>query len=127
MAKPALPPFAGLLHLFFHEWLVEQRDASHRTILTYRDTWRLFLRFVAQRLKRRVSALRTEDFTERMLLDFLQHIERDRHGSVGTRNCREAMCRGVARSVQAGTAKSHVLSGTGGSSGDSCSAQPNFR
>ena len=55
MAKPALPILAGLLHSFFHEWLVEQRDASHRTILAYRDTWRLFLRFVAQQLKRRVS------------------------------------------------------------------------
>ena len=45
MANLTLPPLAGLLHLFFHEWLVEQRDASHRTILAYRDTWRLFLRF----------------------------------------------------------------------------------
>src|SRR5437667_135414 len=93
MAKPALPILSGLLHSFFHEWLVKQRDASHRTILVYRDTWRLFLRFAAQQLKRRVSALRTEDLTEGMLLDFLQHIERDRHGSVGTRNCRLAAIR----------------------------------
>jgi len=93
MANLTLPPLAGLLHLFFHEWLVEQRDASHRTILAYRDTWRLFLRFAAQQLKRRVSALRTEDLTEEMLLEFLQHIERDRRGSVGTRNCRLAAIR----------------------------------
>lgn len=93
MAKPVLPILAGLLHSFFHEWLVEQRDASHRTILAYRDTWRLFLRFVAQQLKRQVSALRTEDLTEAALLAFLQHIERDRQGSVGTRNCRLAAIR----------------------------------
>ncbi len=30
--KPALPVLAGLLHAFFHEWLVEQRNASHRTV-----------------------------------------------------------------------------------------------
>jgi site-specific recombinase XerD len=93
MAKPALPILAGLLHSFFHEWLVDQRDASHRTILAYRDTWRLFLRFVAQHLKRQVSALRTEDLTEEMLLAFLKHIEHDRQGSIGTRNCRLAAIR----------------------------------
>lgn len=88
-----LPVLSGLLHAFFHEWLVEQRDASHRTILAYRDTWRLFLRFVAQQSKRQVAALRTEDLTEEVLLAFLQHIERDRQGSIGTRNCRLAAIR----------------------------------
>ena len=56
--KPTLPVLSGLLHAFFHEWLVEQRNASHRTVLAYRDAWRLFLRFVAARQKRKVSALR---------------------------------------------------------------------
>ena len=91
--KPALPVLAGLLHAFFHEWLVEQRNASHRTVLAYRDAWRLFLRFVAARPKRKVSALRTEDLTGTEVLAFLQHIERDRRGSVGTRNCRLAAIR----------------------------------
>jgi site-specific recombinase XerD len=93
MAKPALPVLSGLLHAFFHEWLVKQRDASHRTILAYRDTWRLFLRFVAHQSKQQVPALRTEDLTEKVLLAFLQHIERDRKGSIGTRNCRLAAIR----------------------------------
>jgi site-specific recombinase XerD len=91
--KPALPVLAGLLHAYFHEWLVEQRNASHRTILAYRDTWRLFLRFVAERQKRKVAALRTEDLTGVEVLAFLQHIERDRQGSIRTRNCRLAAIR----------------------------------
>jgi site-specific recombinase XerD len=93
MPKTAVPALAGLLHNFFHQWLVEQRDASHRTILAYRDAWKLFLCFVAQRLKRKVAALRTEDLTETELLAFLQHIERERRGSIGTRNCRLAAIR----------------------------------
>jgi site-specific recombinase XerD len=93
MPKTAVPALSGLLHNFFHHWLVEQRDASHRTILAYRDAWKLFLCFVAQRLNRKVAALRTEDLTEAELLAFLQHIERDRHGSIGTRNCRLAAIR----------------------------------
>ena len=40
-------PFPELLHAFFHEWLVQQRNVSHHTVLSYRDSWRLFLRFVA--------------------------------------------------------------------------------
>ena len=40
-------PFPQLLHAFFNEWLVQQRNVSHHTVLSYRDSWRLFLRFVA--------------------------------------------------------------------------------
>ena len=45
--------FPGLMRAFFYEWLVEQRNASIHTVRSYRDTWRLFLRFVAQRPERR--------------------------------------------------------------------------
>ena len=39
--------FPQVLHRFFHHWLVEQRNASHYTVISYRDTWRLFLRHAA--------------------------------------------------------------------------------
>ena len=42
-------PFPALLRSFFYEWLVDQRNASVHTVRSYRDTWRLFLRFVAGR------------------------------------------------------------------------------
>ncbi|PYV66888.1 MAG: integrase, partial [Acidobacteria bacterium] len=35
--------FPLLLHAFFHDWLVQQRNVSHHTVLSYRDSWRLFL------------------------------------------------------------------------------------
>jgi hypothetical protein len=35
--------FPQLLHAFFHDWLVQQRNVSHHTVLSYRDSWRLFL------------------------------------------------------------------------------------
>ena len=38
-----------LLHSFFHDWMAAQRNASRHTIISYRDCWRLFLRFVAER------------------------------------------------------------------------------
>ena len=42
-------PFPALLRAFFQEWLAEQRSASIHTIKSYRDTWRLLLRFIAER------------------------------------------------------------------------------
>lgn len=36
-----LNSFRQLLHAFFHEWVGQQRNLSHHTVLSYRDTWRL--------------------------------------------------------------------------------------
>jgi site-specific recombinase XerD len=93
MNKPCLPPLPNLLHSFFHLWLVEQHNASSRTIHSYRDAWRLFLRFVAERRKSRVANLRLEDLTGSEVLAFLHHLEHDRHSAVITRNCRLAALR----------------------------------
>jgi hypothetical protein len=38
---------ASLLHAFFHEWMGKQKNLSRHTVYSYRDTWKLFLRFVA--------------------------------------------------------------------------------
>ena len=93
MPKIDLPTLPKLLHSFFHEWLVEQRNASHRTVLAYRDAWRLFLRFVAQRRNKPVAALGLEHLTGAEVLAFLQHIEQERRATVNTRNCRLAALR----------------------------------
>jgi site-specific recombinase XerD len=86
----ALP---ALLHGFFHHWLVEQRNASRHTILAYRDAWRLFLRFTADRTGRPVAKLRLDDLTAGEVIAFLQHIETGRGVSIATRNCRLAAVR----------------------------------
>src|SRR5881409_1252917 len=93
MPKIPLPSLANLLHAFFHDWLAEQRNASHRTILAYRDAWRLFLRFVAQRRKKPVAALTLEHLTGADVLAFLLYIEQERRATVNTRNCRLAALR----------------------------------
>lgn len=87
--KPA-DPFPRLLHTFFHEWMVQQRNASVHTVRSYRDSWRLFLRFVAQRRKRTVAQLVLADLTASEVSAFLQHTEHERGDTIGTRNCRLA-------------------------------------
>ncbi len=37
-----------LLHAFFQEWLTRQRGTSSHTVISYRDTWRLFLPHIAE-------------------------------------------------------------------------------
>lgn len=80
--------FPRLLHAFFHEWAGQQRNLSHHTVKSYRDTWRLFLRFVSERKKRAIDALSLADFDAREVSAFLQYLEDKRKVSVGTRNCR---------------------------------------
>jgi site-specific recombinase XerD len=87
------------LHGFFHEWLGQQRNCSRHTILSYRDTWRLYLRYVATRLDKSVSALALADLTGDQVLAFLKHVETERHDTIGTRNCRLAAIRSFYRCV----------------------------
>jgi len=70
--------------------IVQQRNISHHTVLSYRDSWRLFLRFVAGRKNKPVSHLGLTDLTEPEVLAFLQYTEKERKTSIGTRNCRLA-------------------------------------
>ena len=65
--------FPDLMRAFFYEWLVEQRNASIHTVRSYRDTWRLFLRFVAQRTKKKVAVITLADLSAGEVAAFLGH------------------------------------------------------
>ena len=93
------PTLAYWLHAFFHEWLAQQRNLSHNTVLSYRDTWRLFLRFVASRRQRLVADLAIENLTGEEVLAFLRHSEEERKVTIGTRNCRLAALRSFFKFV----------------------------
>ena len=86
--KPS--PLADLLHAFFHEWMGQQRNLSRHTVLSYRDTWKLLLRFVSERKHREIAALSLTDLAAIEVVAFLQYLEDERKVSVGTRNCRLA-------------------------------------
>ncbi len=86
----SLPSLPKLLHCFFHDWMAAQRNASRHTIISYRDCWRLFLRFVSEHRQRTVARLTLPDLTAEEVVAFLEHIEKDRRGSISTRNCRLA-------------------------------------
>ena len=79
-----------MLRSFFADHLPRVRGSSPHTILSYRDTLVLFLRFVADRHKRSVSQLDLGDLDPPEVLAFLEHLETARHNLVATRNVRLA-------------------------------------
>src|SRR5712692_7130568 len=86
---------APTLQLFFTERMVKQLQASPRTVVSYRDTCRLLLRFVADRTGKAPSALGWEDVGAEVISAFLDHLEVDRHNSARSRNTRLAALRSL--------------------------------
>jgi site-specific recombinase XerC len=82
--------FASLLHAFFHEWMGKQRNLSHHTVCSYRDTWKMFLQFTASRRRRQITQLSLADLQASEVRAFLDYLEEDGKVSIGTRNCRLA-------------------------------------
>src|SRR5256712_11723348 len=90
---PSSPAFPALLQDFFCQRLIAQRQASARTVASYRDTFRLFLGYAQTQLKKPASALTLADLEASLILGFLDHLERERRNSARTRNVRLAALR----------------------------------
>lgn len=86
---------APTLQAFFCDRLSKQRHASPRTIISYRDTFRLLLCFLQQRTGKQPSQLDFEDLDAPTILAFLEHLEHDRGNSPRTRNARLAALRSM--------------------------------
>ncbi|MEX2253189.1 MAG: site-specific integrase [Thermoleophilaceae bacterium] len=81
---------APALQAFFTDRLVGQRDASPNTIAACKTGLRLLVGFAAQRTGTKPSALDIAELDAPLIAAFLDHLERDRHNSVATRNSRLA-------------------------------------
>lgn len=91
--------FAGLLQGFFTDRLLRQRQASPHTIASYRDSFRLLLKFAAERLGKEPSELTLTDLDAPFVGAFLHHLEQDRGNSARTRNARLAAVRAFFRYI----------------------------
>jgi site-specific recombinase XerD len=79
---------APLLERFFTQRLMQQRQVSPHTISSYRDTFRQFLKFTAQRLHKPPSRLAFEEIDAPLVVTFLDHLEQHQRLSVRSRNLR---------------------------------------
>jgi len=101
----ATPTLASLLQCFFTERLVAQQRASPHTIASYRDAFRLLLRFAQERTGKTPCTLALDDLDAAFVGAFLGHLEQQRRNTPRTRNVRlaaiHAFCRYVAISEPA--------------------------
>jgi site-specific recombinase XerD len=88
--SPAMSLLAPVLQAFFTDRLIAQRRASPATITSYRDTFRLLLRFAQARTATAPSRLGVEQLDAPLIAAFLEHLEHERGNSVRARNNRLA-------------------------------------
>jgi integrase/recombinase XerD len=91
--------FATLLQRFFIERLVQQRNASPRTVESYRDTFRLLLGYAQQVLHKSPATLALEDLNPTLITGFLNHLETARGNCIRSRNARLAAIHAFYRYV----------------------------
>jgi integrase/recombinase XerD len=101
MNAPLADPttFAALLQRFFTERLLQQQNASPRTVAAYRDTFRLLFGHTSQVLGKPPAKLTLADLDAARVLGFLTWLETKRGNSVRTRNARLAALRAFAHYV----------------------------
>jgi len=99
MRSTAPNALARAVHGFFGPYLMEQRGLSRHTVLSYRDTLALLLRFIAQTRRTDPATLDLDALTADIVLAFLDHLESDRHNKTSSRNVRLAAIHAFARYV----------------------------
>jgi integrase/recombinase XerD len=82
---------------FLSEHLMHERGVSRNTQQSYRDTFCLFLPFVATHLRTSVDRLVIDDISPCIVSAFLAHLEQARSCSIATRNQRLATLHAFAR------------------------------
>ena len=89
--------FPAILQSFFTKRLIAQRRASPHTIASYRDTFRLLLKFALKTLSKDPSEIAFEDLNASLIGAFLDDLESGRHNGVRSRNLRLTVIRSFFR------------------------------
>jgi integrase/recombinase XerD len=78
---------APLLEAFFTQHLAGRR-VSHHTVSSYRDAFRLLLRFTQARTGKAPATLELSDLDAELVGAFLDYLEAERRNAIETRNLR---------------------------------------
>ena len=92
--------FAKALSQYLGVYLPGQRNLSTNTLKSYRDTFKLFLRYCKQDCHLAIEKLCLRQIDKRLILGFLDWLEKDRHNGVSTRNQRLACLHGFYQYLQ---------------------------
>jgi integrase/recombinase XerD len=92
--------FARALSHYLSVYLPGQRNVSSNTIKSYRDTFKLFLKYCKQSCSLSIEYLCLQHINESIILGFLSWLEQERENSIATRNQRLACIHGFFRYMQ---------------------------
>jgi integrase/recombinase XerD len=99
IAPPSASLVSPFLQFFFAEHLIVHRRVSPETVGSYRDTFRLLLKFLQSSVGLEPSRLTLSDMQAPVILRFLDNIEQNRGNCARTRNARLAAIRSFFRLV----------------------------
>lgn len=80
--------FSTLITDFFMAHLGKERNASRHTVTAYRDALKILLSFATRFHRRTVDRLSLQDLSVEVILEFLNHLEKERGNTVNSRNLR---------------------------------------
>lgn len=92
--------FSFYLTNFFMIFLVNQKNVSQNTIKSYRDTFKLLLRYYAEKNNSNIKKITLDDFSKELIINFLDYLENEKHNSIATRNQRLASIHAFCKFVQ---------------------------
>ncbi len=95
-----MTPIAPHIATFLQTRLAVERRLSPHTCAAYAYAFQLLFEFASKKLKQAPSDLVTESFDAQMILDFLEHLQRERHATASTRNARLAAIKSFMRFVE---------------------------
>lgn len=97
-----MKPTDFAIHLtgFLSEYLPSQKNASRNTISSYRDTFKLLIRYCQEQRNICVDKLNLSMLTHELIIGFLEWLERDKKCSISTRNQRLAAIHSFFRYAQ---------------------------
>jgi integrase/recombinase XerD len=98
LVKPT--DFATHLTEFLSMYLPRQKNASRNTIISYRDTFKLLIRYCQEQRDIPVERLSLGMLTHGVITDFLEWLEKGRKCSIATRNQRLAAIHSFFRYAQ---------------------------
>ena len=89
-------PLSHYIRCFLTQYLCHECNRSDNTIMAYRDSLKLFLRFCHENDNLDLHTLQTDQLTAERIRRFLDHLEHQRNCAISTRNARLAAIKSFA-------------------------------
>lgn len=92
--------FAKYLTDFLSDYLLRQKNVSKNTIYSYRDTFKLLIRYCQEKEHITAEKLTLDSLSSRVITNYLEWLEHERTYSISSRNQRLAAIHSFFRYVQ---------------------------